>query len=338
MDIVTQGLAGAACAQALAPRCHSRLAALVGLGAGLLPDADVLIHRAGDPLVQLEFHRHFSHSLVFIPIGAALAALLLWPFLRRILAFKQLYRYALYGYATGGLLDACTSYGTHLLWPFSPEPVALGLIAIVDPVFTLALAAPLAAGLKRRLPMRLGPVLAAAYLLFALLQQQRAEGMVRDLARERGHTPRLLLVKPTVGNLVLWRALYVAGDSVWVDAVRVGDAVRVYPGERGALFDPGRDLAWAAADSRAYGDAMRFVALSGGLAVPYPDNPLRLGDVRYAMLPTAIAPLWGIELDPSRPEAPPRWITSRSLTGATRSRFLAMLIGAEPGPAGRGSQ
>ena len=36
MDIVTQGLAGATVAQAVAPPRHGRLAALIGLGAGLL--------------------------------------------------------------------------------------------------------------------------------------------------------------------------------------------------------------------------------------------------------------------------------------------------------------
>ena len=93
--------------------------------AGLLPDADALIYSASDPLLQLEYHRHFSHALVFIPFGAALATLLLWPLLRHHIPLGALYRYALLGYGTGGLLDACTSYGTHLLWPFSHQPIIL---------------------------------------------------------------------------------------------------------------------------------------------------------------------------------------------------------------------
>ncbi len=329
MDIVTQGIAGAACAQALAPSRHSRLAALIGLGAGLLPDADTLIQRASDPLLQLEFHRHFSHALVFIPVGAALSALLLWPFLYRLLSFKQIYRYALCGYASGGLLDACTSYGTHLLWPFSSEPVAWSLIAIVDPVFTLGLAVPLAVGLYQRQAARLGLLLAVSYLLFGLVQQQRAEVAALELAHQRGHQPRHLLVKPTVGNLVLWRALYAADDSLWVDAVRVGDEVQVYPGEHQSLFVPSRDWPWAGADSRAGRDAQRFIDLAKGLAVLYPDDNRRLGDGRYALLPTAIAPLWGLEFDPERPQAPPRWIETRSLSPAMRRQFFVLLLGGD---------
>ena len=331
MDIVTQGLAGAAVAQAFAPARHSRLAALIGLGAGLLPDADALISSAADPLLQLEFHRHFSHALVFIPAGAAIATALLWFCLRRVLSFKQIYRCALCGYAPGGLLDACTSYGTHLFWPFSAAPVAWSLIAIVDPVFSLLLAVPLALGLQRRRPMRAGLVLALVYLLLGLVQHQRAEAAARDLALERGHAPRHLLVKPTVGNLVLWRALYVTGDSVWVDAVRVGASGRIYEGGRRALFSPQRDLAWAADNSRSHRDAARFVAFSRGYAVLYPGSAQRLGDVRYAMLPTSTEPLWGIEFDPNAADAAPRWITSRTLTPAIRRQFFAMLLGRDPG-------
>ena len=51
MDIATQGLAGATLAQAFAPERHHRRATLIGLGAGLLPDADVLISSAADPLL-----------------------------------------------------------------------------------------------------------------------------------------------------------------------------------------------------------------------------------------------------------------------------------------------
>lgn len=327
MDIATQGLAGATLAQAFAPERHHRRATLIGLGAGLLPDVDVLISSAADPLLQLEFHRHFTHALVFIPVGAAVAALLLWPFLRRAITLRQIYLYALCGYASGGLLDACTSYGTYFFWPFSADPVAWRLIAIVDPIFTLALVLPLGIGLYRRRPARLGIVLALAYLLLGLGQQQRAEVAAATVAQQRGHDPQRLLVKPTVGNLVLWRSLYAVGDSVWVDAVRVGTDVRTYPGTHRALFDPDRDLTWATTHARAQNDAERFVAATRGWAVLYPGQALRLGDSRYAMLPTAIAPLWGIEFDSTAVDAPPRWITSREMTPATRRQFVTMLLG-----------
>ena len=42
-----------------------------------------------------------------------------------------------FGYATHGLLDACTSYGTVLFWPFSNERLTWNNISIVDPLLTI---------------------------------------------------------------------------------------------------------------------------------------------------------------------------------------------------------
>ena len=116
--------------------------------AGLLADADILIRSSSDSLLTIEYHRHFTHSLVFIPVGAAIAMLLLWPFVRRHLPAGRLYLFCLAGFSMSGVLDAFTSYGTHLFWPFSDERVAFNIISIVDPVFTLILLVTLLAGLR----------------------------------------------------------------------------------------------------------------------------------------------------------------------------------------------
>ena len=77
MDILTQGLVGAAMAQTIANRQETRRAALVGLVAGLAADADILIHSSQDPLLTLEYHRHFTHSIFFISLDAVICMLLL---------------------------------------------------------------------------------------------------------------------------------------------------------------------------------------------------------------------------------------------------------------------
>ena len=133
MDILTQGVIGAVAAQALARAEHQRRAALAGGLGGLLPDADVFIRSAADPLLSLEYHRHFTHSLAFVPVGAAIAGTLAWLLLRCRLPWAALFLPALIGFATHGLLDASTSYGTRLLWPLSDERVAWNVISIIDP-------------------------------------------------------------------------------------------------------------------------------------------------------------------------------------------------------------
>lgn len=330
MDILTQGLLGAVTAQAGARRSEARLAAGVGFVSGLLADADVLVQSAADPLLQLDYHRHFTHSLVFVPVGALVAALLLWPLLRRRLAFPRLYLYALLGFALAGFLDLCTSYGTYWLWPLVDQRLALNIIAIVDPVFTLVLAAALATGLVRLSPVaaRVGLVLAAGYLLLGALQHQRAAAVADALAAQRGHVTERAVVKPTLGNLVLWRSVYRAGGRFHVDAVRVGlGAARVYPGESAAVVEPG-DVDLPAGSVQA-NDVARFDRFSDGYLIRHPGRAHVLGDVRFAMLPTSARPLWGIELDPAHPQRHADYNFYRDMSPAERRRFIAMLMGRE---------
>ena len=115
----------------------------------------------------------FSHSIFFVPIGALVAALILWPFLRTRLGFGRLYLFAFLGYSLSGVLDACTSYGTHLFWPLSGDRVAWNLIAIIDPIFTLALLAAVIVALVKRTPhiAWIGLAFAGLYLSLGWIQQ-----------------------------------------------------------------------------------------------------------------------------------------------------------------------
>lgn len=101
-------------------------AGLLGLLCGLAPDLDVLISSSTDPLLPLEYHRQFTHSLIFIPVGGLICALVLYLLFarHRSLSFGATYLYCTLGYATHALLDSCTTYGTLLLWPFSDMRVA----------------------------------------------------------------------------------------------------------------------------------------------------------------------------------------------------------------------
>ena len=92
------------------------LVALIGLLSGLAPDLDIFIRSSDDPLLFLEFHRQFTHSLVFIPFGGLICGAFIFLIVKKIstLTFKETYIYSTIGYATHGLLDACTSYGTLL--------------------------------------------------------------------------------------------------------------------------------------------------------------------------------------------------------------------------------
>ena len=139
MDPLTQGVVGAAVSQQPANKKTILVATLLGFLSGLAPDLDIFIRSKHDPLLVLEFHRQFTHSLIFIPIGGLICAVVFYYLFskRKGMTFKKTYIFTTLGYGTHGLLDSCTSYGTQLLWPFSDNRISWNTISIVDPLFTM---------------------------------------------------------------------------------------------------------------------------------------------------------------------------------------------------------
>ena len=327
MDLVTQAIAGSSIAQAFTPKGEHRRAAWIGCIAGIMPDIDALIRSSEDPLLELEYHRHFTHAFIFIPVIAMAVTLLLRPFLKGRISFRCLYRISFLGVLPGGLLDACTSYGTHLFWPFLSDPVSLNIIAIVDPVLTAVLFVPLIIGLYRDRPTRIGIVLAGAYLLFGWVQQERAERAVDDWINERKHQPTQRILKPTMANLFLWRSLYQFGDSIYVDAIRIGDREVRYQGDVVERFVPKADAFLVDLSLKAIHDVERFSRFALGWVVRVKGGDFGIGDVRYSMVPNSSEPMWGFIFEREGLHMRTRWFARRSLSTEVRKNFIRMLLG-----------
>src|SRR5690606_5994513 len=142
MDPLTHSALGATIAMAVAPANHRRAAALVGAIAGLLPDADVLIGSESDPLLAIEYHRHFTHAWIFQPVVALIAVGIALALLRigsRKQSFGRLYVSALAAAFSHPFCDGWTSYGTRLLWPFSDRRISWDWVSVIDPLITLPL-------------------------------------------------------------------------------------------------------------------------------------------------------------------------------------------------------
>ena len=85
MDPISQGVLGAIVPQAAKSKPIIGVAALFGFVAGMSADLDVLIRSPADPLLFLEYHRQFTHSLIFIPIGGFITgSLLFWIIGKRL--------------------------------------------------------------------------------------------------------------------------------------------------------------------------------------------------------------------------------------------------------------
>jgi inner membrane protein len=340
MDPLTQGVLGAALPQATAARGRfAASAGLLGFLAGMAADLDVLIRSGEDPLLFLEYHRQFTHSLVFIPVGGLICALVLHGLLgrRRGLQFRQSWLYCTLGYATHALLDACTTYGTMLFWPFSDARIAWNTISIIDPLFTVPLlvAVVLAARRNRPLFARLGLLWACGYMALGLWQRNEAVEMGYALAASRGHEPLRLEAKPSFANILVWKVVYETEQRYYVDAVRAGLAPRVYNGESVAKLDIARDLPWLDQASQQARDIERFRWFSNGYIARDPEFPNRVIDIRYSMIPNELAPLWSIELHPeARRDEHVRYLVHRDAGDDRPALLWRMLSGGSGWAAG----
>lgn len=334
MDPLSHALLGAASGRSVA-RDAGRAALAAGLLGALLPDADVLIGSDADPLLTLEYHRQFTHSFVAAPVGALIVAAAIWFVMRRRIAFGGLYWPALAGYVSAIVLDACTSYGTQLLWPFTERRFAASIVAVVDPVVTIVLLAGVLLALRSRGAglARASIAVVVVYLGMGWVQQTRVEALMARTAGERGHAIVRHEAKPTIGNLLLWRSVYLTGEDFVVDAVRVGmfSPPVIYPGGTARQVQPIDLVPPLAPGSVQAQDVVRFARVSDGYLARHPARPNVIGDVRYAMLPDSTEPLWGIAVHAERENEHVELRTFRELTPQKRERFLAMLKGASAG-------
>lgn len=326
MDLITHSALGAAVAITLAAPRYLRQAAVAGAVIALLPDVDIFLGAGDDPLQPLVGHRHFTHSLLMAPVVAGLLAMMS-RFFRLAMPAGQFFLVALGAYISACLLDWCTAYGTHLLWPILPDAYALAIIAVVDPVFTLILIIGITLALWRRQKRAVFVALTAAllYLLLGCVQHWRALQEARQLADQRQLTHATIEVKPTLGNLLLWRSIMVDSQSnIYVDAIRTGAATDIYTGERGHLITP-QQLQTLVADHPARETILRYQQQYAPLLIKHPDSPLMLGDARFSMLPDSLKPLWGLEVQ----ENSVVFVTRRQQDREMRQHFLYMLLGKE---------
>ncbi|MDQ8194543.1 metal-dependent hydrolase [Coraliomargarita sp. SDUM461004] len=308
MDPLTQASMGAAAAAWVCRKPETRHALLLGAIAGAAPDLDVLIRSDLDPLLSLEYHRHFTHALWLAPvIGLIVAALFKALFFWKHWPYHRLALFAVVGAATHGLIDACTSYGTLLYWPISTHRESWDIISIVDPIFTipLVLLTIIAFAFRRPYFAQVAVGLCLLYLSLGIYQRSQAVGFAQALADSRGHRPEELTVRPSFANIVLWRIVYRFEGRYYVDAVRVMplSEPQFFHGRSVEVFSENSAAAMIPSSTVLADDVVRFRFFSQGYLYRAPNEPDVVGDLRYAMYPDSIMPLWGIRLDPSKPDA-----------------------------------
>lgn len=329
MDSITQGVLGAAAAQAVLKKRLPQGAGIIGAIGGMVPDLDVFIYSFSDPTVGWLFHRHFTHSLFFIPFGGFLAALpfLFMPRFRN--HKREVILAAIIGYATHAPLDMFTSYGTQMFWPLSDYRVKLDWIGIVDPLYTIPLAIGVFLTMRtlQMRPVRIALLLTSLYICFGGWQHHRGLAVQSQLAASRGHSVEQSRIMPAPGWLVMWRSVYVSRGKLYSDGIQANwfSAPRVLPGASADVttFDDLPANAQSNEETRRRFEVFRWFA--DGLIAPIPGDQDAYGDMRITGEVESLSPLWGLKLNAVTGEAK-RWNPSanqgRDVGRTLRSLFL----------------
>ena len=138
MDSLTQIVLGASVAEATLGKKIGNKAIVLGAIAGTIPDLDIVTRFFVDDLTASVMHRGFSHSLIFPFIAAPILAWILnkiYSKFQNVSYFDWLKMFFL-AILTHPLLDAQTTWGTQLFWPFEWR-VAIENIFIIDPIYTI---------------------------------------------------------------------------------------------------------------------------------------------------------------------------------------------------------
>ena len=120
---------------------------------------------------------------------------------------------------THPLLDACTTYGTQLLEPFSSLRVAWNVISVADPLYTapfltcLLLASRSARGSRKRSRYNwAGILISSTYLLVCTGIYHYAEGRMEATLKKEKIEAQRSVIGPTILNSLLWQGTAETAD------------------------------------------------------------------------------------------------------------------------------
>ena len=223
MDSVTQIVLGAAVGEAVLGRKIGNKAIVLGAIAGTIPDLDVLASNFTDTVTALEMHRGFTHSIVFaLVFGLFFGRLLsLWD---KRATLKQWSLFWFLCFVTHPLLDAHTTWGTQLFWPFDLR-LEYKNIFVIDPLYTLPFLIFVILAMfqkressKRRRFNNLGLIVSSAYMLITIILKGITYIKFENALEEQNIAYLEMDTKPSPLNSILWTA-----NVETEDAFLIGD-------------------------------------------------------------------------------------------------------------------
>lgn len=215
MDTLTHAISGAVVGAATArgDAGELRRRALWGALFGAFPDSDFVMMLFTDHFTYLNEHRGYTHSVILLPLWAALLGWVGARFSRA--SWRDMALLAAAALAVHILGDLITSYGTKVFKPVYDAPLAYPITFIIDPIFTLILLTGLVLALRYSRPALAaasGLVLGAYLVMQAFLMHQATQvGIERALAIGRPEAPVVVFPQPL--SPFNWKVIVVAGEE-----------------------------------------------------------------------------------------------------------------------------
>ena len=283
MDSLTQIVLGAAVGEAVLGRKIGNKAMLYGAIAGTIPDLDVLASHFTDTVTALEIHRGFTHSILFSIVFAPFFGWMVSKY-EKCKNFKNWTLLFFLALVTHPILDAQTTWGTQLFWPFEIR-LAFKNIFVIDPLYTLPFLAFLILTMfqkrsskKRRLYNHLGLIISSSYLVLTLILKGFSyRTFTKELATQNINYKEIE-TKPSPLNTILWTAnvetkdAFLIGNSSFFDTNPI--QFSKYPKNHHLLGDLAN-----------HSKTKRMISISKGwYTITKKENSLYFNDLRFGTL------------------------------------------------------
>ncbi|HLV92099.1 MAG TPA: metal-dependent hydrolase [Aequorivita sp.] len=218
MDSITQIVLGAAVGEAVLGKKIGNKAMALGALAGTIPDFDVAAGYFTDTVTALEIHRGFTHSIVFaVGVGLLFAWMLaLWD---KRASLKEWWWFWFLTFVTHPLLDAHTTWGTQLFWPFDLR-LAYKNIFVIDPLYTLPFLFFLILAMfqkrgsaKRQKFNNLGLIVSSSYMVLTIILKGITFQKFQKALVDQEIDYISIQTKPSPFNTIMWTANIETEDS-----------------------------------------------------------------------------------------------------------------------------
>ncbi|MFD2915791.1 metal-dependent hydrolase [Psychroserpens luteus] len=246
MDSLTQIVLGAAIGEVVLGKKVGNKAMLYGAIAGTIPDLDVFASYFTDTVTALSIHRGFTHSIVFSILFAPIFG---W-IVSRYETFKNFKSWSwlfFWAFVTHPILDAHTTWGTQLFWPFDLR-LAFKTIFVIDPIYTLPFLVFLILTIrqkrtskKRNFYNKMGLLVSSSYLVLTFLLKWIAFNQFESALETQNIAYLQLDTRPSPLNTILWSAnvetkdAYLLGNYSFFDSQPI--TFETYPKNHELLGD-----------------------------------------------------------------------------------------------------